>query len=143
MKLKIEIKLFENGKIPTQQTLHSAGFDLFAGHDAVILPNQVQLIKLGFAIKIADGFEAQIRSRSGLALKKQVMVLNSPGTIDSDYVDEVGVLLMNFGKEEFIVNKHDRIAQMVFNKVEFFEFQEVEQLEKTFRDGGWGSTGIK
>ena len=138
----VKIKLLENGKIPFKQTEGSAGYDLFAGHEETILPNQAKLIKLGFMIEIPKGFEAQIRPRSGLALKNQLAVLNSPGTIDSDYRNEVGVLLMNFGTEAFLVEKHMRIAQMVFAKAENVEFEKIENVQASTRDAGWGSTGV-
>lgn len=145
--MNIEINLLNNGKLPQKQTQGSVGYDLFAAEDCVIGPNEVKLIKLGFIIALPTGIEAQIRSRSGLALKKQLFVLNSPGTIDFDYRQEVCCILMNLSKEEVHINLHDRIAQLVFARVEFAEFkcvQDVADYDENGlnRFGGFGSTGI-
>lgn len=141
--MKVNIKLLDGGKEPLRQTQGSAGYDLFASHELEIAPGKVGLIKLGFIVEIPEGFEAQIRSRSGLALKNQLFVLNSPGTIDSDYRQEVGVLLMNISNESFFVEKHMRIAQMIFAKVENVEFAKITEITQTNRQAGWGSTGVK
>lgn len=108
-----------------------------------LLPSETKLIPTGFSIELPPGFEAQIRPRSGLALKHQVGILNSPGTIDSDYRGEVKILLTNFGKEPFTVSRGDRIAQMVIHRYARVEWQQVEQVNKTTRGaGGFGHTGI-
>ena len=139
--MSVFFKLLKDGRLPEKQTHGSAGYDLFAAHDVEIAYGDVELVKLGFCMELPKGLEAQIRSRSGLALKRKVFVLNAPGTIDSDYRDEVGVLLMNLDKEKFVVKKHDRIAQMVF--VSYLDplLEEVEELSKSNRSGGFGSTG--
>lgn len=129
--------------IPSYETPGSAGADLYSVELLTILPGEVKLVPLGFAVEIPPGYEIQIRSRSGLALKKKVMVLNSPGTVDSDYRGPMMVLLTNFGKEPFVINPGDRIGQMVVNKVETARFNEVLKLEESHRgEGGFGSTGV-
>jgi dUTP pyrophosphatase len=145
--MKLQIKLLDsdlkNNSI-AYATEGSAGIDLAANNDQdiVIKPNQARLIPTGIAIALPCGYEAQIRPRSGLALKKSVTVLNSPGTIDSDYRGEVGVILINHGNDEFIVTKGMRIAQMVIAKYEFVDLQYVDDLDSTSRgSGGFGSTG--
>lgn len=143
--MQVNIKLLENGKLPERQTSGSSGYDLFSAQWAIIEPQQACILKLGFVIEIPQGYEAQIRSRSGFALKNQLFVLNSPGTIDSDYRDEVGCLLMNLGSKPVEIAKHTRIAQMVFAKVESVEFVQIEETAdsqaQSQRVGGWGSTG--
>lgn len=132
-------------QLPQYQTSGSAGMDLVAAVDDDIRINQceVQLIPTGIAIAMPSGFEAEIRSRSGLAFKNQVVVLNSPGTIDSDYRGEIKIILMNFGKEPFVVKRGMRIAQMVISKHETANIKLVEELPDSVRnDGGFGSTGI-
>lgn len=138
----VNIKLLENGKMPEKQTSGSSGYDLFAAESKVISPGQVKIVQLGFIIEIPNGYEAQIRSRSGLALNHRLFVLNSPGTIDSDYRKEVGVLLMNLGESYFEIIQHMRIAQMIFSKVEDIKFAQISQTSKTERENGWGSTGL-
>lgn len=131
--------------LPKYQTDGSAGIDLPAAIEgsASIDPRGRLLIPTGFAFSIPRTYEGQIRSRSGLALKYGVTVLNSPGTIDSDYRGEVSVLLINQGSETFFFERGDRIAQMVFAKVEQVKFQEVKALDKSDRGlGGYGSTGL-
>ncbi|MCL2225469.1 MAG: dUTP diphosphatase [Defluviitaleaceae bacterium] len=132
--------------IPTRQTKQAAGVDLYAKiSEAVTMQKgECVLIPTGIKIALPFGYEAQIRSRSGLALNHGVVVLNSPGTIDPDYRGEIKVLLINHGMENFTINRGDRIAQMVFAKVEMMTFNEVDTLPETQRDsGGFGSTGIK
>ena len=116
----------------------------FVDDPIIIESGEWKLISTGIYIKLPNGFEAQVRPRSGLALKKGITVLNSPGTIDSDYRGEIGVILINHSKNEFIVNNGDRIAQLVFNKFEQIEWSNVEELNETNRGtGGFGSTGVK
>ena len=120
--------------------------DLRANLDApvVLKPMERRLIPTGLHIALPAGYEAQVRPRSGLALKKGVTVLNSPGTIDADYRGEVGVLLINLSQEEFVVNDGERIAQMVIARHEQGAFVEVEVLDETERgEGGYGHTGVK
>lgn len=143
------IKKVENAEdllIPKIQTEGSVGMDLYANvfEETIIKPSESKLIKTGIMIEIPNGYEAQVRPRSGLALKNSITVLNSPGTIDSDYRGEIGVILINHGKEDFIINRADRIAQMVINKVEIVLFDEVLELSDTDRaEGGFGSSGVK
>jgi len=142
--VRIEFKkLNPDARIPEYKTAGAAGADVYAVKNADIRPGGTTLIELGFSIAIPEGYEVQVRSRSGLALKNQVIVLNSPGTIDSDYRGPMGVILANFGKDVFYVNKGDRVAQLVINKVETFPYEEVEELDETERGvGGFGSTGV-
>ena len=138
-------KLDERAVIPEYATLLSAGADLHAVLDepVTIKPLERKLIKTGLAIALPTGLEAQVRPRSGLALKKGVTVLNTPGTIDADYRGEIGVILINLSSEDFIVNHGERIAQMVIAKHERAQFNDVPELTSTTRGtGGFGSTGV-
>ena len=133
--------------IPKRQTPQAAGLDLHAKitEPVSIGKGECVLIPTGIKIALPFGFEAQIRSRSGLALNYGVVVLNSPGTIDADFRGEIGVLLINHGKESFEINRGDRIAQLVFSKVEQMDFNEVEvlpEIESWRSEAGFGSTGI-
>ncbi|SHE67112.1 deoxyuridine 5'-triphosphate nucleotidohydrolase [Seinonella peptonophila] len=144
MKIKVR-KLHPNAQLPARQTIGSAGFDLSAAIDElmVIKPGETRLVPTGLAFEITGGYEIQIRPRSGLALKNQVTVLNSPGTIDCDFRGEVGVILTNLGKSSFIIHPGDRIAQIVVQKLPEVEFIEVAKIENTVRgDGAFGSTGV-
>jgi len=136
-------KLTQTAHIPQKMTEHSSGFDLYADVDELIVqPKDVALISTGISLEIPQGYEAQVRPRSGLAAKYKIGVLNSPGTIDADYRGEVKVILFNFGNESFVVTRNMRIAQMVFAKVEHAELEESTSLEETERnDGGFGHTG--
>lgn len=137
--MKIKFKLLD-GQVPAIQTSGSAGYDLYSAVDVCVQAKGVALVRLGFEMEIEPGFEAQVRSRSGLALKRQVFVLNSPGTVDSDYRGEVGVILYNLGDSDFFVKKGDRIAQMVFSKLVGVEISLVDSLSRSDRLGGFGST---
>lgn len=135
-----------NNPLPQYKTPEAAGMDLMAfitgDEEIVIKPQETKLINTGLFIELPTGWEAQVRSRSGLAAMENVFVLNSPGTIDSDYRGEIRVILTNLGDKEFIVHTGDRIAQMVLNKVTKIKFYEVTNLDNTERgDGGFGSTG--
>ena len=141
MKLKIK-KLNEKALIPVYQTKEAAGFDLHATEDVVINPGERKLIGTGLAFEIEFGYEVQIRPRSGLAYKHGITVLNTPGTIDSDYRGEIKVLLINLGKEAFEIKVGERIAQAVVAPIKQAEIVEVEELSDTTRgEGGFGSTG--
>lgn len=146
--MKIFIKRVENAldlPLPQYMTKGSAGMDLLARVDEniTILPGTFKLIPTGIAISIPMGYEAQIRPRSGLALKHGISVVNTPGTIDSDYRGEINVILINFGNKDFVVKRGERIAQMVINKIELPEIIEVNELSNTSRgEGGFGSTGL-
>ncbi|MFQ5344450.1 MAG: dUTP diphosphatase [Mariprofundus sp.] len=134
----------EDIDLPFYATSHAAGADLRAAVDAdvIIEPGSHALIKTGFAMALPDNYEAQIRPRSGLALKHGITVLNTPGTIDADYRGEVGVILINHGKNPFIVQRGDRIAQMIIAPFVQADFQPVETLSETERGtGGFGSSG--
>ena len=144
----ITIKVINKGHqpLPENATVQSAGMDLRANIDESITlhPMERKLIPTGLHIALPAGFEAQIRPRSGLALKKGITVLNSPGTIDADYRGEVMVLLINFSQEDFVINDGERIAQMVIARHEQADFIEVEALDETERgEGGYGHTGVK
>ena len=144
IKIKIK-KLKKNAIIPKYMTPQSAGLDIYACLESkiVLKPGERKLIPTGIAISIPEGYEAQIRPRSGLAFKYGIMPINTPGTIDADYRGEIMIILGNLGEKEFIIYHGDRIAQMVINKIEKIEFLEVEELDSTKRgEGGFGSTGI-
>ncbi|HEX2787973.1 MAG TPA: dUTP diphosphatase [Ignavibacteria bacterium] len=130
--------------LPAYQTEHSSGMDLYSSNteDITLMPGEYKLIPTNIIIELPEGFEAQVRPRSGLALKHGITVLNSPGTIDADYRGEVKVLLINHGKNEFVVKFGERIAQMIIAKYEKVELEEREALTETVRGaGGYGSTG--
>ncbi|MGN0068366.1 MAG: dUTP diphosphatase [Prevotella sp.] len=144
----LEIKVVNAGhqQLPAYATPQSAGMDLRANLDepVTLKPLERRLIPTGLHIALPQGYEAQVRPRSGLALKKGVTVLNSPGTIDADYRGEIGVLLVNLSAEEFVVNDGERIAQMVIARHEQGEFVLVDELDETERGtGGYGHTGVK
>ena len=144
--MKIRIVNKSGNKLPAYETEHSAGMDLRASLEepAVMKPMERKLIKTGLFIEIPEGCEAQIRPRSGLALKHGITVLNSPGTIDADYRGEIGVILINLSGEEFVISNGDRIAQMIIAKHEKAQLTEVEELGDTSRgDGGFGHSGRK
>ena len=137
-------KLNSKVKLPNYKTDGSSGMDLMAFLDRPIsiMPQKSELIPTGLSIAIPNNTEVQIRPRSGLAIKNNISVLNTPGTIDSDYRGELKVILYNHGNKEFIVNNQDRIAQMVFVPIIKASFEEVENLPETIRgEGGFGSTG--
>lgn len=143
MNLKIR-RVHTEAKLPIQAHLGDAGMDLFSIEEKIIKAGEVELIGTGIQIELPKGTEAQIRPRSGLALKNSITVLNSPGTIDEGYRGEIGVILINHGKLDFVVEKHMRIAQMVINLVPNIEVIEVNELTDTSRStGGFGSTGTK
>ena len=137
-------KLNPKAELPKYKTEGSSGMDLMAliENPITIKPQNSALIPTGLSIAIPEDTEVQIRPRSGLAAKSSISVLNTPGTIDSDYRGEIKIILFNHGKEEFTVNNKDRIAQMILMPVLKAEFEEVEELPKTIRgSGGFGSTG--
>ncbi|AKU69605.1 dUTP diphosphatase [Prevotella fusca] len=143
-----QIKVINKGhqELPVYATSQSAGMDLRANIDTpiVLQPMERRLVPTGLYIALPVGFEAQVRPRSGLALKHGLTVLNSPGTIDADYRGEIMVLLINFSNEPFPINDGERIAQMVIARHEQAEFVEVETLDETERgEGGYGHTGVK
>ena len=147
MSVNVKIQQLPEGKdlpLPEYATAHSAGMDLMAaiGDKIIIGPMERQLIATGIAIALPEGYEAQIRPRSGLAFKHGISLVNTPGTIDADYRGEIKVLLINLGNEPFVVTRGMRIAQMIIAPVSRVEWQSVATLEETGRSaGGFGSTG--
>lgn len=135
-----------NNSLPAYETAHAAGMDLRANTDETIVlkPMERKLIPTGLFIELPEGFEAQIRPRSGLAFKHGIGIVNSPGTIDADYRGEVKVLLINFSTDDFQINHGDRIAQMVVAKHEKVNWDQVDILNETTRgEGGFGHTAVK
>jgi len=147
-KITLKIKRLPGGEgmpLPRYHSEHAAGMDLMAAvnEDVVLKPGGRALVPTGLAIELPEGFEAQVRPRSGLALKHGIALANSPGTIDADYRGEVGVILINHGDRDFTVRRGDRIAQMVIGRVVHAEPFEVEVLGETGRSGGgFGHTGV-
>lgn len=142
----MEVKVINKSRhrLPEYETPLSAGMDLKANtsEPLVLGPLERQLIPTGLYIQLPDGYEAQVRPRSGLALKYGITVCNTPGTIDADYTGEIGVILINLSNEKFVVNPGDRIAQLVVAKHERVSWNEVRELNETERNGGFGSTGV-
>lgn len=147
-KINVAIKILDHGQdlaLPAYATKDSAGADLLAAvsEDKIIQPGERALIPTGLSMALPEGYEAQVRPRSGLALKNGITVLNTPGTIDADYRGEVGVILINHGKEAFTITRGMRIAQIVIAPVTRANWNVVESLETSARgEGGFGSTGI-
>lgn len=144
--MKVKIINKSDHPLPNYETLESAGMDLRSNikTDITLKPNQRAIVPTGIFIALPKGYEAQVRSRSGLAAKYGVTVLNSPGTIDADYRGEIGVILINFSENDFIIKNGDRIAQIVIAKHERAIWEECNDLSKTERgSGGFGSTGKK
>ena len=142
--MKIKVKNLSSHPLPEAKTSHSAGMDLRANLDSPVElePGERMLVPTGLFLEIPAGFEGQVRPRSGLALKHGITVLNTPGTIDSDYRGEVGVILINHSKETFKIESGDRIAQLVIAKHETIEWDESDSLADSVRsEGGFGSTG--
>jgi len=145
--MKVKIVNKSNNELPEYATTGSAGMDIRAyiedGKEIELDPMERIMIHTGIYIQLPEGYEVQVRPRSGLAIKNGVTVINTPGTIDSDYRLEVCVLLVNLSLKTFMINNGDRIAQMVINKYETCEWDIVEELEKSDRLGGLGHTGVK
>ena len=144
--MKIQIINKSKHSLPEYATSQSAGVDLRANIDnpVVLAPLQRALIPTGLYIALPEGYEAQVRPRSGLAIKKGITVLNSPGTIDADYRGEIGVILMNLSQDEFIVNDGERICHMVVKEYTRVEWVQTESLSSSERgEGGFGHTGVK
>lgn len=143
--MDIEIELMtETAKLPVYSTEEAAGADLCSAESAMLLPNEYRVVRTGLRMDIPKGYHVEIRSRSGLAAKHGVFVLNSPGTVDSDYTGEVGVILCNVSQKPFIIAIGDRIAQMVVMKHETVDFHQVVSVDKTTErgSGGFGHTGV-
>tara|TARA_Y100001934_G_C11863475_1_gene545310 strand:+ start:160 stop:594 length:435 start_codon:yes stop_codon:yes gene_type:complete len=144
--MKVKIVNKSKHPLPNYETSQSAGMDLRANLEQAITlkPLERTLVKTGLFMELPAGYEAQVRPRSGLAYKKGISVLNSPGTIDADYRGEIGVILINLSAEEFIIEDGERVAQMVIAKHEQADWQQVVELVETQRGaGGFGSTGVK
>ena len=144
--MKVKIINKSSHDLPNYETAFSAGMDLRANiSEAITLkPLERAIVKTGLFMELPLGFEAQVRPRSGLAAKKGITVLNSPGTIDADYRGEIGVILVNLSNEDFVIENGERVAQMVIAKHEQITWEQVEALEDTIRGaGGFGSTGNK
>lgn len=144
MKLFIK-RLQKDLPLPKYMTKGAAGMDLYAAvtEETTLKKGEIKLVPTGISISIENGYEAQIRPRSGLALKHGISLVNTPGTIDSDYRGEINLIMINFSEKDFTINRGDRIAQMVINKIELPTIVEVEDLDSTEREtGGFGSTGL-
>jgi dUTP pyrophosphatase len=143
----VSIARFANGEglpLPSYETKGAAGMDLRAAEKTVLRPGERYLMPTGFAIALPEGYEAQVRPRSGLAVKHGVTVLNAPGTIDCDYRGEIKVPLINHGQSDFTIQRGDRIAQMVIAEVTRVQWREDENLDETERgSGGFGSSGLR
>lgn len=143
--MKVQVINTSKHQTPSYETEGSAGMDLRANlnEPVVLKPLERTIVKTGLFIALPIGFEAQVRPRSGLAAKKGITVLNSPGTVDADYRGEIGVILVNLSNEDFVINDGERIAQLVIAKHERVNWQEVTVLNETERGaGGFGSTGV-
>jgi len=146
MSMNVKIVNSSGNPLPDYSTSSSAGMDLRANleQEVTLKPLERKLIPTGLFMELPEGFEAQIRPRSGLALKKGISVLNTPGTIDADYRGEIGIILVNLSDEAFVVEHGERICQMVINKVETIQWNQVESLDESERgEGGFGHTGTK
>jgi dUTP pyrophosphatase len=147
-RVTIKVKRLNNNldlPLPTYQSDGSSGLDLYAAvvEDLMLQPGDIRLIPTGLSISLPRGYEAQIRPRSGLALRYGLGLVNSPGTIDSDYRGEVGLIVINWGKGSFTIKRGDRIAQMVISKVYRGVIQEIDEIDSTQRgNGGFGHSGI-
>ncbi|MEO1046042.1 MAG: dUTP diphosphatase [Pseudomonadota bacterium] len=143
--IEIKLKRLSHGEglpLPQYETPGSAGMDVRAAQDVIIPPGSTALVPTGFAIAVPDGYEVQVRPRSGLALKHGISVPNTPGTIDSDYRGELGIILINLGRVDFLVDRGERVAQIVAAPVQRARMVEVDELDETERGaGGFGSTG--
>ena len=144
----MEVKIINNSKhpLPEYKTKYSAGMDLMANlsEDTIIQPLERKLIPTGLFMELPEGYEAQIRPRSGLALTNGISVFNDPGTIDSDYRGEIKIVMVNLSNEKFVVRDGERICQMIISKFETVKFNEVKVLSMTERgEGGFGHTGIR
>ncbi|WP_043934151.1 dUTP diphosphatase [Bacillus sp. EB01] len=145
MDYTLKVKLVhKDAKLPFRANAGDAGLDLYSVEEKIIRPGEAELIRTGIILELPEGTEAQVRPRSGLALKNAVTVLNSPGTIDEGYRGEIQIILINHGKEEFLVEKQMRIAQIIIAPVAKVEVQEVTEVSESKRGmNGFGSSGIK
>jgi dUTP pyrophosphatase len=135
-------KIKESAILPKYAHEGDAGVDLYSTKEYALKPGERTLVSTGISIAIPLGYEAQVRPKSGLALKHGISIVNTPGTIDAGYRGEIGVIIINHGQEDYTIEKGKKVAQMVFNKIEAVNFEEVEDLDDTTRgEGGFGSTG--
>jgi dUTP pyrophosphatase len=137
----VKVLADEDGFIPSSQTVGSAGADLRSRIDITIQPNEIAMVPVGFKCEIPSGYHAKILSRSSMG-KKGIIIPNGPGLIDSDYRDEIKVLLLNLSGQSFEIKKYDRIAQWLLEKNVSYAWQQVDELESSTRAGGFGSTGV-
>ena len=142
MRINVFVETDDPDLIPKRQTEGSSGYDLHSNIDTTLQPDECKVIPTGIKLSIPPGYEGQVRSRSGLAAKHMIQVLNSPGTIDSDYRGEIGVILMNHSLQPFTINKYDRIAQLVFAPAVDTGFWEDQVGTSQRGDGGFGSSGL-
>ncbi|BAI80979.1 deoxyuridine 5'-triphosphate nucleotidohydrolase [Deferribacter desulfuricans SSM1] len=141
--VRIKVKCLDKDLLPSYQSVGSSGLDLRSAVELTVYPGKISLVPTGLYLEIPLGYEAQIRPRSGLALKHGITVLNTPGTIDADYRGEIKVILINLSDNPFVVRKGDRIAQMVISEVIRAELELTDKVTETDRgEGGFGSTGI-
>jgi len=145
--IEIRLKRLPHGEglpVPAYATAHAAGLDVVSAEDVTLAPGGRHAVATGFAMAIPEGYEVQVRPRSGLALKHGISLPNTPGTIDADYRGELKVILINLGEEPFVIARGDRIAQLVAAPVQVARFAEVGELDETARGaGGFGSTGVR
>lgn len=142
--MKVKIVNKSQNELPVYATIGSAGFDIRSNQNIILAPNEHKLISTGLYIQLSQGYELQIRPRSGMSLKNKVTVLNSPGTLDSDYTGECMIMLINHSDVNFNISVGDRIAQGVISRYDQAEWVTVDELEQTDRgSGGFGSTGVK
>jgi dUTP pyrophosphatase len=142
--MNIKIQKVEEVNLPSYAHPGDAGLDLYSAENYTLKPGERKIISTGIKMAVPSGYEAQVRPKSGLAAKHGISVVNTPGTIDAGYRGIVGVILINHGNEEFIIEKNMKIAQMVINKIEIADIEEVKELDDTTRgEGGFGSTGKK
>lgn len=145
--IEIRLKRLPHGEglpLPAYATAHAAGMDVVSAEDVTLPPGGRHAVATGFAMAIPEGYEVQVRPRSGLALKHGISLPNTPGTIDADYRGELKVILINLGDEPFVIGRGDRIAQLVAAPVQPARFAEVAELDETVRgSGGFGSTGVR
>ena len=142
--MEIKIQKVEDVKTPCYANPGDAGLDLYSAEELILKPGERKVVSTGVKMALPQGYEAQVRPKSGLAAKHGISVVNTPGTVDAGYRGVVGVIIINHGQEDFSVEKNTKIAQMVINKVEYADIQEVESLDDTERgEGGFGSTGLQ
>ncbi len=142
-KIKVKIKTDNNAIIPKYMTNGASGADIFSNENTIIKPGEVKLVSTGIFIEIPEDYECQIRPRSGLSYKHKILILNTPGTIDSDYRGEVKIIMYNLSNKDFEIKQGDRIAQMIFAPIVKAEFINDDLSSTERNDGGFGHTGIK